>query len=270
MTAPTAATPYAPPAGAPPPPLAPMLEWLLGRAALDAEARAVVSAANPAALAPQAADPGLVVETLLKAERSAEALRVVGCALPPRECVWWAWVSARHALQSVQTRADAAREPAKTPPPADAPPTPPPLPPSPAQVAALAATERWITQPTDEHRRAAWDAAQLAGLDTPVGCAAAAAYFTTGSVTPPGGPYVPAPAGLHVTMASTAALLAAVATDPARMHEVAGVLVQQGLEVVRRLGGWEAAAGAAKQVHDQQLFQHAEASKPPKLPTPNA
>jgi hypothetical protein len=137
-------------------------------------------------------------------------------------------------------------------------------------VAALSATERWIAQPSDENRRFAWEMAQQAGLDTPVGCAAAAAYFTGGSITPPGIPFVPPPAGLHTIMASTAAMLAAVTTDPMRIGEVAAALVQQGLELVRRLGGWDAAIVAAKQTYDQQAYLHAESSKPPQPADPKA
>jgi hypothetical protein len=162
----------------------------------------------------------------------------------------------------VQARADAARS-ASPPSAADPVAAAAPLPPTTAQLAALAATERWITQPNDEHRRAAWDAAQAAGLDTPIGCAGAAAYFSGGSITPPGVPFVPPPAGLHATMASTAALLAAVTTDPVHLAAVASAFVQQGLEVVRRLGGWDAALVAAKQTFDQQAHLHGEASKPP-------
>jgi hypothetical protein len=79
---------------------------------------------------------------------------------------------------------------------------------------------------------------------------------------------VPPPAGLYVTIASTAVLLSAVATDAGRLREVAGAFAQQGVEIVRRMGGWDAAVGAAKQVFDAQAYQHAEASKPPKLPEP--
>src|SRR5256885_1149294 len=116
----------APNAG-PPAPLGAALAWLADRAALDEEARAAVTFALPGALAPGAADPGPLVQGLLDAERPADALRVVACALPPREGVWWAWVSARHAMQAMQARADAARAN----PPTDG---PPPLPPTPAQI----------------------------------------------------------------------------------------------------------------------------------------
>ncbi|MBV9879073.1 MAG: hypothetical protein JO180_01190 [Gemmatirosa sp.] len=243
MTHPTASAAPAPAPLAPNAvPLGATLAWLVERAKLDDETRALV----PDALTAGAADPGPLVQALLEADRMADALRVVGVALPPREGVWWAWVAARHAAEVAQTRADG---PA----------------PSAAQRSALAAAERWIAQPTDEHRRAAWDIAQVAGLDTPAGCVAAAIYFTGGSITPPNGPFVPPPAGIHATMASTATLLAALATDPEHLREVAGAFAQQGVEIVRRLGGWDAAAAVARQTFDAQAYQHAEAAKPPVL-----
>ena len=61
-------------------------------------------------------------------------------------------------------------------------------------------------------------------------------------------------------------LLAALQTDPARLREIAGVFAQQGVEIVRRLGGWDAAIVAARQRFDAQAQLHAEASKPPTLP----
>jgi hypothetical protein len=257
MTAPPTAPSLSP--AAPATALATALAWLAWRARLDDEARAAVVAADPAALAPGATDPEPLVRALLHAERAADALRVVACALPPREGVWWAWLAARHAVHAAQARADAARQQ-----PADGPAAvPPPLPPSAAQHAALAAVERWITHPADEQRRAAWDAAQEAGMDTAAGCVAAAAFLTGGSVTPAGAPFVPPPAGIHVIMASTGAMLAAVATDPTRLMEIAGGFAQQGMELVRRLGGWDATAAMAKQAYDTQAYHHAEASKPP-------
>jgi hypothetical protein len=67
-------------------------------------------------------------------------------------------------------------------------------------------------------------------------------------------------------MAATAALLAAVAADAAHLSETAGAFAEQGAEIVRRLGGWDAAVAAARRVFDAQARDHAEASKPPKLP----
>ena len=135
-----------------------------------------------------------------------------------------------------------------------------------AQQETLDTLERWIATPTDELRREAWELAQRAGLETPAGCAAAAAYFTGGSLAPAGGPFVPPPAGVHCAMAGTAAVVAAVGTDPAQLGEVAGAFVAQGVEIVRRLGGWDAALTGAKAAYDEQLQLHESASRPPAPP----
>src|SRR5581483_10984656 len=121
--------------------LAPTLGWLVERALLDDDARAAVSAIAPSALAGGAADPTLVAQALLAAGRAADAIRFVACALPPREGVWWAWVSARHAAQVAA---------------AGGKPTPP------AVTEALNAVERWISQPNDDTRRGAWVAGGVA------------------------------------------------------------------------------------------------------------
>lgn len=249
---PPATPPLSPGAG-----LSPSLTWLLDRAALDDEARAAVRAADAEALAAGAADPARVVQALLTAGMAPAALRVVACALPPREGVWWAWVASRHAVTVQQQRAAQ---------PPSSPDEPPPLPPPAVAVETLAAIERWIAQPTDEHRRAAWALAEKAGMDSPAGAAGAAAFFTNGSLTPLGGPFVPAPAGLHTTLAFASVLASAVATDPAHMADIAGAFVAQALEVIKRLGGWEPALIQAKQTFDHQAEVHVEASKPPKLP----
>lgn len=266
MTAPTAnlpthAAPIAGVAGAPP--LSPMLAWLVDRAGIDDAARGLVIATNAPAWAPNANDPELLARVLLQAEQPMAALRVVASAIPPREGIWWAWVAVRHAAQTAQARADAAVQT----PPAEG---PPPRGPTAAQLAALAAVEGWIGDPSDDNRRAVWEIAQVAGLDTPAGSLGAAAFMTSGSVTPLGGPFVPPPAGIHVTLAATAVLLAALHTDAARVADIAGAFVTQGVEIVRRLGGWDASAGLAKQAFDRQVALHADASKPPQAPAPAA
>jgi hypothetical protein len=201
-----------------------------------------------------------VIAALVKAGQAPVALRLLACALPPRESVWWAWVAARHAATVQQQRA--AQHDAQPP----APDVPRALPPSPLVIDTLAAVERWIAQPTDDNRRAVWALAEKVGIDTPAGAVATAAFFTNGSLTPPGGPFVPAPAGLYTTLAGAAVIAAAVATDVERLGEVATAFIAQGFEVVKRLGGWDAALVSAKQTFDSQAELHAEASKPPKLP----
>jgi hypothetical protein len=184
---------------------------------------------------------------LLDAGLAAEALRVMACALPPREGIWWAFISARHAMQMVSAKPDHSDE-------GDA---------VAAQSDLLALIERWISQPTDENRRAAWAAAQNVGLETPAGCAAAAVFFAGGSLSPAGSPYVPPPAGVHVTMAATAVLLAAAQAAPDRIVAFADAFTGQSIEIVRQLGSWEASLLGAKRSFDHQ----AEAAKPQTPPT---
>jgi hypothetical protein len=217
--------------------LPPDVAWLVERAALDDETRDALGAV---------VDVPALVRALLDLGRPAEALRVTACGLPPREGIWWAWVAARHGTQAAAARR-AKAAPA-------------------AHFAALAATERWVLQPSDAHRRAAWDAAQAAGLDSTAGCVAGAVFFTGGSVTPPHGLDVPPPPGVHVTLAATGVLLAATATDASRLGELAGAFAEQGAAVAQRLGGWDAAVAAARHVHETQVREHAEASKPPQVP----
>jgi hypothetical protein len=208
---------------------APTLPWLIDRAALDDDGRAVLAAGG-------AGDPDAAARRLVAAGRPADGIRLVAAALPPREGVWWAWVSARHAVQVVGARGT-------------------PVPPTVS--AALAAVERWIAQPTDETRRAAWASADAAGLETPAGSGAAAAYFSGGSIAPESSPAVPPPPGLHTTMIATAVTLAA-AADPSTLTLVANAYLDQANEIVKQLGGWDAATAVARRYHEAQRAQHDE------------
>src|SRR4051812_35401730 len=68
------------------------------------------------------------VATLVERELFADAVAFLAHALPRREAVWWAWVCARKASGPK---------------------------PTPQVQGALDATERWIVQPTEDHRRQA-------------------------------------------------------------------------------------------------------------------
>jgi hypothetical protein len=212
------------------------LTWLIGRADLGDDAWKAVNDVAPGALARGAADPAMVLRALLDAGLAAEALRVMACALPPREGIWWAFISARHELKMIAAKLgeDGDRESIAR------------------QVNVLALVEHWIKQPTDENRRAAWAAAQATGLETPAGCTGAALFFAGGSLTPAGSPHVGPPPGVHVTMAATAVLLAAATAAPDRLVELADAFTGQGIEIVRQLGSWEASLLGAKRSFDSQ------------------
>jgi len=217
-------------------PTPPSVAWLAERSALPDDA-------TP--LAATATDGASLVQALAGNGKSVEALRVIAAALPPREGVWWAWVSARHASQL----AGANR------------PTPP------AVAAALTAVEQWISNPDEDARRAAWTAGERAGLDTPVGCTAAAVFLTSGSVAPPDVPPVPPPAGVDRLLVGNAVALAA-ASDPVHFEALAGAYLAQGLEVVKQLGGWDKAVALSQEHFQTQRDRQARASAPSSAPPP--
>jgi hypothetical protein len=218
------------------PPQNASVTWLAERAGVADEAKA---------LAATCADGGAFVQSLVAKGKPAEALQVIAAALPPREGVWWAWVSARHASQ--------AATPGATPPPAIA--------------EALAAVEQWISQPDDERRRAAWAAGERAGLDTAAGCAAAAVFFTSGSVAPKDVTLVPPPAGIDRMLAGNAVALAA-ATDPSHFEALAGAYIAQGLEVVKQLGGWDKAVAISREHFQAQQDRQQRSATPPPSDSP--
>jgi hypothetical protein len=209
----------------------PSLAWLVERAQLPDDV---------APLAAASADGGALVQALVANGKTPEAFRVIAAALPPREGVWWAWVSARHAAQLAAEGKE---------------------PPAPV-AAALAAVEQWIANPDDDRRRAAWAASQAAGLETAAGCAAGAVFFTSGSVAPADVTPIPPPAGIDRMLTGTAVGLAA-AVHAQHFEALAGAYIAQGLEVVKQLGGWDKAITLSRDHFQAQQERHAQISTPP-------
>lgn len=164
-----------------------------------------------AALARPEQDGPTFVDALIGAEEYPAALAFLAYVLPRREAVWWAWTCARRSL------------------PAD---------PAPAIQAALDATERWIVQPTDANRRAAFALAEP-DLGSPAACAALAVYFTGGSIAPPGAPEVAPPEGAAARAIAGSITLAAVSPPPDKAPERFQVFIRQGLEVATRINLWD-------------------------------
>ena len=219
-------------ASAAPPP--PSVEWLVERSGLPDDA-------TP--LAATVTDGASLVQVLAGNGKPVEALRVIAAALPPREGVWWAWVSARHASQL----AVADRQP-------------------PPAAAALAAVERWISNPDDDARRAAWTAGERVGLETAAGCTAAAVFLTSVSVAPSDVPPVPPPPGVDRMLVGNAVALAA-ASDAVHFEALAGAYLAQGLEIVKQLGGWDKAVALSQEHFQTQRDRHVRASAPSPAPS---
>ena len=55
----------------------------------------------------------------------------------------------------------------------------------PGEKAAIEATQQWADDPTEDHRRATWAAAETAGFDTATGLLALGAFSSGGSLAPP-------------------------------------------------------------------------------------
>lgn len=150
--------------------------------------------------------PRELLDTLREAGLRLDALRLVAHAFPKRSAIWWGVIC-------LDREAEASPEP-----------------PTPAASGALDAARVWVVEPTDEHRRAAMPAGDAAGLDTPAGSLAAAAYFSGGSLNPPGLDPSPPPGHLTAELVFVALSVAAFAEPAdradARLEAFLGLAVE--------------------------------------------
>ena len=114
--------------------------------------------------------------------------------------------------------------------------------PSTEAAAALEAARAWVVDPMDEKRRAAFPAARKAGLGTPVGCTAAAAFFSGGSLAPPDLPVVAPPADVTGKMVANAVVLAAVIKEPEKAVQKQAAFLRTGREVAEGQRPWPQSA----------------------------
>jgi hypothetical protein len=143
-----------------------------------------------ALLQPDASVPQFL-QTLISAGHLLDAVKFLAQALPKPQAISWACQCLRQ-LQAVAT---------------------------PAHEQALAACDAWLKQPDDERRRAAFTAAEKAGLDTPAGCAALAVFFSGGSLAPPNVQAVPPADYLTGRTVGNAIVLAVVSREPHKAAE---------------------------------------------------
>lgn len=148
--------------------------------------------------------PAAYVELLAERQQYVSALRFLAHALPKREAVAWACRCARMACSELLDD---------------------------KSTAALEAAEQWVADPSEAHRRAAEAAAEKAGFDTPAGCAAAAAFFSGGSLGPPHVPDIPPAPTLTAQGVAGSLLLAAVVREPEKIAEKHRAFLRQGVEI---------------------------------------
>lgn len=93
-----------------------------------------------------------------------DAIRFLALVLRKREAVWWACLCVRDVMTDKVTHEDKR---------------------------ALLAAEEWVIKPTEENRQLASQAAEATKFETAAGWAAMGAFWSGGSMTPPGTPVVP-------------------------------------------------------------------------------
>jgi hypothetical protein len=148
---------------------------------------------------------------LLENHHFPDAVRFIAHSLPKREAVWWGWYCARRT---------AGPDPKGT------------------FQAALNATEQWISQPTEENRRAAYACGEAAEFGTAAGCACLGAFFSGGSLAPPNCPVVPPGDFLTAKAVSGAVIFAAISSEPEKAEEKFRAFLDQGVGVINRIKVW--------------------------------
>lgn len=124
---------------------------------------------------------------LVDAEQIGDAIRFLAFALPVREGVWWACVTASENSEEF----------------------------TPAQALCLKRSISWTYEPTDAHRRACMDAAKAVSFEGAAAYAALAAFWSGGSLAPENMPEVLPDATLAPTGVGASLLLSITTGDPA-------------------------------------------------------
>lgn len=158
-----------------------------------------------AAALPRAMPPEQFAAALVKAGMMPDAVKFLSQALPRREGVWWACLASRAAAAVVAPR--------------------------PIDAAALEAAETWVFKPTEENRRAAMEKAQAAEFNSPAAWAAVAAFWSTGSMAPPGQPVVPPAPHLAGRAVTGSVMLAAAQGDATAANQRYTSFIASGLDI---------------------------------------
>lgn len=168
--------------------------------------------AEAAALAQADTTPARYVDLLFEAELFDDAISFLCYALPKREVVWWGLTCAHEATGEKA---------------------------APELTQALEATQQWLDDPTDDLRRAARVAAEVATYGTPAGCMALAAFFSEGSLSPADCPPVPVGEGFCARTAAAGILLSSLQAPPDEIAAQAKAFATRGIDVARCKAPWE-------------------------------
>lgn len=153
-------------------------------------------AANP--------EPVVFLQILIGQQWYPDAIRFLARALPKREAVWWACLSARSVMGEK---------------------------PEPSFLQALEAAEAWVYKPSEPHRRLAYKAAQNAAFKNAAAWAAMAAFWSEGSIAPEDAPAVPPADNLTAKAVAGAVMLAIVQDHPEKANDKYLFFIEQGIDI---------------------------------------
>lgn len=153
-----------------------------------------------------AADPSPLdfLQSLIAQKLYPDAVRFLARALPKREAVWWACLSARSCLTE------------KT---------------EPKLLQAVEAAEAWVYKPTETNRRQAFNAAEAASFENPAAWAGMGAFWSEGSMAPENVPAVPPADNLTAKAVAGAVMLAAVQSQPEKANDKYLFFLEQGVDI---------------------------------------
>jgi hypothetical protein len=158
--------------------------------------------------------PQTYFELLRKEHLYVDAIQFMAHRLPKREAVWWGclcvWKVSRPHLPQ-------------------------------AESVALQAAVHWVLDPSENNRRAAEATGQAAGVGTPSGCVALAAFWSDGSLSPRGLPEVAPPPFLTARTIAGALCLAAVLPQADKQTELQGLFLRLANEVANGKNHWTVA-----------------------------
>ena len=156
--------------------------------------------------------PAQYLDALMEKHQYQDAVKFLAHGLPKREAVWWACFCAKTVSGGSA---------------------------SPPTAEAIKTAEKWVADPSEEHRQASMPAAEAAKFGTPAGCVALAAFFSGGSLGPPNVAPIPPAETLTGDAVAGAVMMAVVAKEPEKAPDKYLAFLNRGIEIANGKNLWK-------------------------------